>query len=271
MMAATSLAFLAGGGTAVAADGPASETASAGQVRATFSYTRFEEFKAKDLKITVVRAGLPAYDAPVKIKDCEAPYCIPSAVAPDQAIRVADLDVDGEPEVLVDVYAGGAHCCVLSQILRWNGTAYTATERNWADPGYRLEDVNADGRPDFVTADARFAYSFAAFAFSGMPVRILTWRAGTFRDITTTRPDRIRADAADFLKSYKKLRKGRTSLGVLAAWVADQYRLGRAKQARAYLEAERRAGRLKSDQGWPQGNAFIKTVERRLRSLGYAR
>lgn len=243
------------------------ETASQGTVSATFSYTKAGDFQYDGMTVQIARAGVAAFDGVATAPGCEPPYCAPAAAAVGQpSLRVADLDADGEPEVIVDLYTGGAHCCVIADVFRWTGKAYVSVTRNFADFGYTLDGDT------FVTGDARFGYAFASFADSAMPVRLLTFRAGAWSDVTRAHPDTLTADAARWMKEYKKRRRGTRALGMLAAWVADEYRLGPAERATAdrFLAAELRAGRLRADQGWPHGRTYISTLKRRLRAWGYA-
>ena len=122
----------------------------------------------------------------------------------------------------------------------------------------------------FATGDARFGYAFASFADSAMPVRLLTFSHGRWKDVTRAHPETLRADAARWLKAYKSRRSGIRALGILAAWVADEYRLGKRSAADAFLRSELRAGRLRGDRYWPRGKTYISTLQRRLRVWGYA-
>src|SRR5581483_10268931 len=76
-------------------------------------------------------------------------------------LTIRDLDGDGEPEILVDLYTGGAHCCYWTAILHYDGHTYRGTAELWGDPGYRLQDLDRDGRPELLTNDDRFAYQFS--------------------------------------------------------------------------------------------------------------
>ncbi|HET6508536.1 MAG TPA: hypothetical protein VFG42_17220 [Baekduia sp.] len=241
------------------------QTASLGAVSATFSYTKVDDFQYSGMDVQITRAGAVAYTGVASGPGCAPPYCAPGGAVGGSALRVADLDGDGEPEVLVDLYTGGAHCCTIAEIFRWTGSTYATTTRDFADFGYTLNGGT------FVTGDVRFAYSFASFADSAMPVRLLAFKAGTFSDVTRAHPATLRADAARWLKEYKKRRGGTRALGLLAAWVADEYRLGASGHAAAdrFLTAELRAGRLRADQGWPHGKAYISALKRRLRAWGY--
>jgi hypothetical protein len=255
---------------AVAAE-PVTETASAGQVTATFTHRDAGEGRWTDMKVTVVRGGAQVYSAAPKAADCPAPYCAPfGPLDTEPSIKVVDVSGDGEPEVLVNLYSGGAHCCEVTLVLRWTGTTYTSVARNFADFGYTLDTAAGPGVPAaFVSGDARFAYEFASFADSAFPVQILTFEEGRFSDQTSAHEDAVRADAARWLKQYTKRRNGRRALGLLAAWVADQYVLGNERKADAFLEHERRAGRLKSMTPWPGGKAYIKLLKKDLKRWGY--
>jgi hypothetical protein len=241
------------------------ETASLGATSATFTYEKTGDFTYTGMKLTVTRAGAVAFDGVATTPECEDPYCAPAGVVSGSSLKVADLDGDGEPEVLVDLYTGGAHCCTVTEILRWNGTAYRTATRNFADFGYTLDAGT------FVTGDPRFAYAFASFADSAFPVRLLTFGAAGWRDVTRAHRATLTADAARWLKEYRKRRSGTVALGVLAAWVADEDRLGATARAKAdrYLTAELRAGRLKAEQGWPHGKTYISMLRRRLKAWGY--
>jgi hypothetical protein len=267
--AIVSVAFAAG---SAAAASP--ETASAGDVTATYTYRDAGEGKWEDTRLTVTRAGVTAFDAVPRAPGspgCEAPYCGPAGFGTRPSLHVLDVDGDGEPEVIVDLYTGGAHCCVVAELLRWTGSAYATTTRDFADFGYTLQPPAAPGRPaTFVTGDARFAYAFASFADSAFPVRLLTYVGGSWHDVTRDHPESLRADAARWAKAYHRLRRGTRSLGVLAAWAADEYRLGRQVKVRRFLRSELRAGRLRGDPSWPRRKAYISVLERRLRAWGYA-
>jgi hypothetical protein len=125
------------------------QVAGSGQVSATFSFDRRGEYKFTDLWLRIDRAGTTVFDEAVDIPTCQEPYCVPAGALEDSdTVRLRDLDADGEPEVLVDVFTGGAHCCFATEILRFDGSSYRARSRNWADSGYRLADLDHDGRPE---------------------------------------------------------------------------------------------------------------------------
>lgn len=233
-------------------------------VQATITYN-----KTTATNLTITRNGATAFDAKPTIRQCGDPGCVPSGFEGDPPLRVLDLDGDGQPEVVYSAYSGGAHCCSIAQVYRFDGTTYTATEQNFWDPGFRLKDLNHDGRPEWLTADDAFAYRFTAYAFSGLPVQVFSYRAGRFTDVTRRFRSLIRSDARRWLRVYKRARhlKDGTEFGAAAAWAADQYQLGKRAAALRYLRREARAGRLKGPGA--HGTKFVKVLDHFLRKRGY--
>ncbi len=248
------------------------ETAALGATEARFAYDRDGD-EVTGMMLTVVRAGEVVLDGPVAVAGCEEPFCLPGGHHDRPSVQVVDLDRDGEPEVLLDVFTGGAHCCVATRLLRWDGSGYAAADHDWRDPGYRLRDLQGDGAPELVSADARFAYRFASFAGSAMPVAVWGLREGRLTDVTREHLDLVRRDAARWLRIWRGRRgdRGREALGVLAAWAADEYRLGHRAQVRRHLRVALRRGWLRGAPGWPRGERFIRELDRFLLRTGYAR
>ena len=95
------------------------ESASSGAVTAELSYIkrgrgrgefRFDEFR--DFRVRILRGGVVLYDKPVG-KPCEE-FCTPTESAlTGKHIGLRDLNGDGEPEAIVDLFTGGTSCCVM--------------------------------------------------------------------------------------------------------------------------------------------------------------
>jgi hypothetical protein len=240
-------------------------TAGAGDVRAKVTFTkRGHEFVRVQLTIkrgeTTWRSGLLG----------KAYFIRPK-------VTVRDLDADGEPEVWVDRYTGGAHCCLESRFFRWLPVRrrYAMTLHGWADIGYQLRNLDRLGPPELVSADARFAYAFTSFAGSAFPLRVWRFDRRRLLDVTRRFPDRVERDADELWRAYLRYRRGPDDpRGVLAAWVADQYLLGRGEEGWATLETlqRRRAFGPRPDlAGWPQGRAYLRALHAFLVKTGYAR
>jgi hypothetical protein len=99
---------------------------------------------------------------------------------------------------------------------------------------------------------------------------VFDYRAGAFEDVTSSHRAVVRKDAKRWWRLYRRRRNGDGSLGVLAAWTADRYALGRRKQANRFLRAELRAGRLRAPDGYVSGAAYIRRLKRMLERGGYA-
>ena len=270
--AALALALLAPGAASATDGGTA--TASAGAVQATLTWAA-AQYGNKDPHLVVTRAGAPAFDgSPIPAgSPCTEEGCIYAASGRRAApMQVVDLDADGEPEVLVDTYTGGAHCCALTEILRFAGTGYAPFEASWGNLGYDLKDLDGDARPEFVTADDAFSYAFASFAGSFHPPLVLDYDAaapGSFRDVTRRFPALARRNARDALHALARARRARfETLGPVAAYVADLYLLGRGREVRPYLARARRRGDLRNATGRaPRG--FERKLLAFLHKQGY--
>ena len=134
---ASALALL---GPAIAsADKAGSVTASGGAVQATLSW-QAADFGVKDPRLIIARAGAPLFDgSPLADAEVCSVGCVYAPSKDYTPLHVADLGGDVEPEVVVDSYTGGAHCCIVSDVLYFTGAAYARAEHNWGSYGYALE------------------------------------------------------------------------------------------------------------------------------------
>ena len=263
-LVAAALAVLAALGAAQPA-AAASRSASLGDVTATLTF-RGHAPTYRDERLTIARAGTIVYDRPVWAAQC-GHACGPLGV------RVRDLDGDGSAEVLLDLTSGGPHCCAIEQVFFADVASYRKRERNFGDAGARLVDLDQDGRWEFLSADGAFADAFTAHASSGLPIQIMAFTAGRFHDVTTAYPRLIAADAARWLKLYRSMAKTAyvDSEGMIAAWAADESRLGHACSVHRFLLRQARAGHLNSALAGPRlrGRRFVTALERFLRRHGY--
>jgi len=184
-------------------------------------------------------------------------------------------NVTGGPlkEAVVSLYTGGAHCCFESAVALVDGPHRgRVLVHNWGDPGY--EGHWHDGVYDFITADDRFAYAFTSFAASGLPMLVLTIDpAGHFADVTSTRLDLVKADAKQWWKAYlaERGKPDGEVRGVLAAWCADEYRLGEKPTCITELANALKKGWLHGPGGdiWPQSAKYVAALQRSLAKWGY--
>jgi hypothetical protein len=272
LLAATALATLAAAAPATAAT-TGTQTASLGPVTATVTYQSAPSSAVapySDVALTITRSGATLYSVAVDSKLCGT-ECWPDH--PDAPfLHVVDLNDDGQTEVVLDLYSGGAHCCSLDEVYSINPTtgAVSQAEHVWGDPEGTLEDLSHDGRLEFVSADDRFAYTFDAYAFSGLPIQIERFNGSTFTDVTDAYPALIAPDAKQWYADYRENIGSHEGLGFLAAWAADEDRLGHASLVARVLARENRLGHLRSDGApWKGGRAYINELQRFLVKAGY--
>lgn len=88
----------------------------------------------------------------------------------------------GTPDVIVGEWTGGAHCCFIFRIFELGPQTLrrvTTIDAQDSD-GAHFEDVDHDGRLEFLTSDWTFAYWGTSFADSPAPDLILRFRDGGF-------------------------------------------------------------------------------------------
>ena len=226
------------------------------------------------VSLSIKRDGKQVYQHPITSRYC-GEDCQLSIVPSQKAVQVVNFAQSGEPDVLVSLFTGGAHCCSVAQVFTYDAKSksYAMAEHNFGDPGYRLERLSSDGAREFVTADDAFAYTFTDFADSGLPVKVLRLQGHSFDNVTGQFPGLVKVDARQWLRDFHRMARThyQNTVGVIAAWAADEYTLGRVKQAKAFLVTQARAGHLnaalapKSDGGL----GFVKKLEKFLRTRGY--
>jgi hypothetical protein len=247
------------------------QTAHAGDVTATFTF-QGEAPHFHGLRLTIERGGTALYDQPVVAKLCDK-LCWPGPVVGGRrAVQVVDLEHTGEPDVVLDLFSGGAHCCTVVQIFSLDSATmtYVKTEREFGDPDAKVVDLSHDGRFEFLTADDSFAYRFTDYAGSGLPIEILTFAGGHFSDVTRSYPRLVARDAAFWLKAFKRMASDHysDSVGVIAAWAADEDLLGHVKLVGRFLHQQATAGHLNAPFG-AGGTRFIADLQKFLRRRGY--
>jgi hypothetical protein len=257
-----------------------SETASSGPVRATVSYVLLPKSNIWYVRLAVARSGVQVYDQRVPTLRRPGAWNEPIGVFRKagernaRTITLRDLDGDGEPEILLDFWFGGAHCCYWTRIYRWDPTseAYTNTAQFWGNVGYDLEDVSQAGRLELVTADNRFAYAFASFAGSGFPLQVWDYLSGRLVNTTRSYPVLIARDAARQWKWYGQARRHSSEVrGFLAAWAADESLLGRGGTALTWLNRHSFVLSGLYDEQSGSTHSYLKHLRAFLRRTGYLR
>lgn len=260
------------------------ETDTAGQTTASLSYdykkTRFGTYDFSALHVTVTRAGVVLVDQDVAdVCDACDGWPVSGAQTGVASVTVRDLDNDDEPEVLVDLFSGGANCCYYTISYRFSADAskYIAKVLR---PGlsfpYTLRDLDRDGSVEFKSVDYRFAYKYGSNADTPRPLRIFDWSGGRLIDVTISFRALAARDAAEWYKVYLDVRKVKDAnvRGVMAAYLASSYNARNGRTAWRRVVAAYRRGdfdkQFAGDAG-PHGRKYLVSLRRFLKKLGYLR
>jgi hypothetical protein len=256
--------------TAAAAPRPRVERARAGSVEAVFSYSYdAATFRFTRQRLTIRRSGETSFAARLRRPPDGGFNAQPAGYfSHRKSVSIGDLDGDGEPEVLLDLYWGGAHCCWYTQIYRYDTEAvrYRTNVHVWGNFSYVLADLDHNGLQELVTRDNRFSYAFASFADTRWPVRILSYRRGRMTVQTKGYPSEIKRDATALWHEAMARRRSSSNQGIVAAWAADQCLLGRSAATFRTIDRLSRRGRVHGE--LPRVR-FEQRLRRFLRRTGY--
>ncbi len=235
----------------------AEDTAALGNVSAKMTYDTLPNGTGfRNVRLIIARNGANVLDIAA---DSTCTQCLLSPAYGGQkpSVSVLQLDANPEPEVVFDLFTGGAHCCFTSMIYRFDAAGNVLGLRHdFLDQGYMFADLTGDGFSEFKSVDGRFAYRFGSFADSEYPPQIWQFQNGAMNDITKQFPALIRQDLAGKKRFYKR-RKGKgITKPVLAAIAGDQCLLGNCAPG---LNLARKA----------EGTRFGRALAKFLTQLGY--
>jgi hypothetical protein len=89
-----------------------------------------------------------------------------------------DLTGDGVPDIEIQTWSGGAHCCFGTTLYQAGATLTKLLDYEGNNCAGNFEDLNGDGKYEFVTCDDLFAYTYCAFAASPMVRVIYQYKPG---------------------------------------------------------------------------------------------
>jgi hypothetical protein len=228
-----------------------------------------------DLKLSITRSATSYYEQPVSSHFCPSgcePETIAGAPPKGESVAVSELEGNEQPNVVLGLSTGGAHCCTVVQVFSYDpGTmTYGVSEHDFGDPGALLRTLEGYPRPVFESGDDRFAYEFGFYAESAFPLEVWGFQEGRFSNVTRSFPKQIAAQAASLFKGFLAGRRRGEGLGAIAAWAADEDELGHSALVASVLAREQRHHELRSRERYgPSGAAFVKALGRFLKKTGY--
>jgi hypothetical protein len=270
---ATAVVLLAVSST-VSSAGASTETVTSGDLNAAFTYYGAYP-QSRSPHLTISNNGNVLYDRVVRSAWCGT-ECSPNVIASARKVlHIVHLRPNGQLAVVLDLYSGGAHCCSVEQVFSFNACSRTfqMSERNFGDPGVRLVDLGAGRSVDFLSADDSFAYAFTDYAASGMPIEILSFSHNTFHNVTRSFPSLIAKDAHQWMSAFEAQASGhyQDTVGIVAAWAADEETLGPSKVVTDFLSTQAKAGHLNSSLSPVElsGQKLVIELQKFLRQHGY--
>jgi hypothetical protein len=253
--------------------GAATQIVRSGHLTVTYTFHGTPPLSSTS-RLKISKDGKVVYDQPVSSRWCGR-QCSPNIIARDRkVVHVVHLSGSSAPSVILDLYSGGAHCCFVEQVYSPTKTkGVQKAEYNFGNPGVRLATLGAHGSVDFLSANNNFAYAFTDFAASGMPIEIFSFSNGAFHNVTVSFPALIRKDAAQWMSAFRSQASShyQDSVGLVAAWAADEDMLGHSGGVARFLAAQARAGHLNSALTpiTPSDQKYVGALQKFLRKNGY--
>jgi hypothetical protein len=99
---------------------------------------------------------------------------------PDFNLVGEDLTGDGNANLVIYEWSGGAHCCFTMQLFDVSEEFELITEINGRDGVPKFFDWNQDGVAEIMVSDMSYAYFPGSFADSPAPTVVLKWHDGSY-------------------------------------------------------------------------------------------
>ena len=147
----------------------------------------------------------------------------------------AEMDpANGFPEVIVEEYTGGAHCCTQIWVVRapakWTRGRWRVLDLGGFDgSGFKPRDLDGDGLAELELHDGAFLYLYSSYVGSYPPPKILSVRHGKVVDLTRKASMRpiLRKEEARMRQWIAEAAKEKSEInGLLAGYVALKLLLG---------------------------------------------
>lgn len=163
------------------------------------------------------------------------------------SIKADNLNKEGQTNIYIDNFTGGAHCCFNLYIGYVSGNDFILSDSLYlGNSGYEIKDLNGDEAREILTASDVFAYQFTNYAQSMFSPLVYTIENNKFVNVTNKFPDVINKDIETLKSNLKQYtEKGfscpetdtsetfNTDAGavkaILAPMVMDYYNLGEVK------------------------------------------
>jgi serine/threonine protein kinase len=125
---------------------------------------------------------------------------------PTGYLQMDDYANNGDYQILLSVYSGGAHCCFSIQI--YDPGVYGLQKSpvlDLKDSEFKFTDLNNNGVREFFTYNASYGYVFTSFAASVFPPVVYEFRNNAFIENTAAYPDVVNKDLSDNIQKMNAI------------------------------------------------------------------
>ena len=147
------------------------------------------------------------------------------------SFAVVQMDAASEArQILFSSFSGGAHCCTQAYMLEYTTNGWRTVDLGaWDGDVLALpQDLDGDGKKEFLLSDQRFLYAFSSYADSVSPPAIYAVQNGHFTDVSKEAKYRPAFERElNRMKSYCQ----QGSNGGCAGYVATAARVGKLEEA----------------------------------------
>lgn len=241
------------------------KTANYSHILAKLFYVEEKGGRISNPRMRVIRGKKMAYNKLLKLENNDLDLSIQKISPP----ILQDLDEDWDPEIIIELSTEKNNCCNYTLIYRYDPSlkTYTYIAHNWGGivKGRKLEDLDKDGTPEFISRNTSFLNEYGDKEGSRLPLQIWHYEKGKMIDVTREFPEIVQADAKKFWEEFAKARKAKKYdvfiiKDTLRAYLASKYNLGQAKDGWRLVK-EVYKGKDKAE--------FIKYLENFFEEVGF--
>lgn len=117
-----------------------------------------------------------------------------------------DLNKNGIPDIEIQSYSGGAHCCFSTTLLELSSPASVVFDHAFSECPAISTDLDLDGIPEYQSCDDIWAYEYCSYAESPLPTVIWKWNGDIYEIANAEFPQAYQADIARGLELFLSLK-----------------------------------------------------------------
>lgn len=117
-----------------------------------------------------------------------------------------DVTGDGLPDLVIESYSGGAHCCFTYFVFSLGEEFKKIAQIEGYDSQFEFADLDGDNVPDIRGRDMTFRYWETSFAESPAPVIILRYDGETY-SLATTLMKQPYPSGSEYTRKFQEIKK----------------------------------------------------------------